>query len=525
MEGPDSWKDVESDARGPKEYTDEKTSAAALARVENLRVLVVDRNESRLGALCRALGRLGLDAHTGDVEREGYRKAIAVRPDVVLADLTTPGEPGWWLFQRFRRQPLLRWTPVLLLRWWEETGDGRERILTGRVVERLAEALAPVRVLEERMTAGRFVGDRVESTGVPVLLQVIAASGLKGCFTVNDSWNIFECWFDAGRPVSAVRRGVDGGTDVGETAFLQLVLCESGRWSVRIGDEDRRARDLEGTLAACVEKAAATLAELFGPDARMDQKTASLFDVRLPVVREVAASLTGGGRQLIDALAAGASPAEVESLVTGEADIVAAERVLLALLRNGALVIRSTPAAEAPDRTELAVARAAASLLGIVGADHRAPARVVRGTAGPASVTRPETGYYRVSKVQAEKVAARAREGLVVPGSRMSVSDELALPKPPGGEAEEGGRQTPMVTPSPEAREAVLAGAMLSRRSSGPLVLPRESLVPPPEREEQPRGPSQMWIAILLAVILGGLVLTGILLVAGDPGPTGALGP
>ncbi|HUT78086.1 MAG TPA: hypothetical protein VM285_10390 [Polyangia bacterium] len=531
MDGSDSWNDIAPAAPAggdglPRatDYTDEKTSAATLARVGNLRVLVVDHSEARLDALCRRLRKLGLDAHTGDVGREGYRKAIAVRPDVVLSDLTTPGEPGWWLFQRFRRQPLLRWTPVLLLRWWEEAGDGRERILTGKVVERLVEALAPVRVLEERVTVGRFVGDRVEITGVPVLLGVIADSGLKGCFSVNDSWNIFECRFEDGRPVSAIRRGVDGGTDSGQTAFLQLVLCESGRWSLRTGDLESLEPNLEGSLAGCLDQSAATIAELFGPDAREDAQFASLLDVRLPAVREVAASLGGGGRQLIETLAAGASPAEVESMVTKESDIVAAERVLLALLRNGAVVLRGTPADESRELEQRRVARAVASLLGIVGADHREPGPLAGRTDGPALVSRPETGYYRVSRVQAEKVAARAREGLIVPGARTSITDELAPAIPESGNREVSDRPTPVVTPSLAAREIFFENPTASRRASAPFVLPRESLVPQPEHEES-HGPSQMWLAILLALVLGGLVLAGILLLAGAPSPPGSPGP
>jgi CheY-like chemotaxis protein len=528
MDGSDSWNDIASAApsgvdapRRLTEYTDEKTSAATLARVENLRVLVVDQNAARLDALCRRLRKLGLDAHAGDVGREGYRQAIAVRPDVVLSDLTTPGEPGWWLFQRFRRQPLLRWTPVLLLRWWEEVGDGRERILTGKVVERLVEALAPVRVLEERVTVGRFVGDRVEATGVPVLLEVIKASGFKGCFSVNDSWNIFECRFEGGRPVSAVRRGVDGGTDGGETAFLQLVLCESGRWSLRTGDTGEVEPNLEGRLEDCLERSAATIAGLFGPDSRMDAESGQLLEVRLPVVREVAASLAGGGRQLIETLAAGASPAEIESLVTKESDIVVAERVLLALLRNGAVVLRGTAADGSREPEPRRVARATASLLGIVGADHREPGPLAGRSDGQAPVSRPETGYYRVSRVQAEKVAARAREGLIVPGARTSISDDIAPAVPEGGNGEAPERLTPVVSPSPAAREIFFGSPTESRRAGAAFVLPRESLAPPPDREEEPPGPSQMWLAILLALVLGGLVLAGILLVAGAPGPAG----
>jgi CheY-like chemotaxis protein len=528
MDGPDSWKDVATGAPAmddpralrPTEYTDEKTSAAALSRVENLRVLVVDGNPDRLEALCRSLRRQGLDAHGGDVEREGYRRAVALRPDVVLSDLTTPGEPGWWLFQRFRRQPLLRWTPVLLLRWWEQSGEDRVRLLTAKVVERLAEALAPVRVLEERVTAGRFAGDRVETTGVPVLLGLIATRGLDGCFSVNDSWNIFECRFQAGRPLSTIRRGVDGGTDAGEAAFLQLVLCEAGRWSFRSAPDEPAAPDLSGTFGECMDRAAATIAELFGPDARMDQHSAPLLDVRLPVVREVAAAVGGTGRRLIEALAAGASPAELETLVLSGNDIVTAERALFALLRNGAVVLRQGPAAKEREPEQGRVARAAATLLGIVAADHRTPAALPAGggDAPAGEGLRQETGYYRVSRVQAEKVAARAREGLIVPGARASVSDDLALGEREPGEEPPADRPTPAVTPTAVAREVFLAEPAEPRRASYPFVLPRESLAPPPEQEGQ-RGPSQMWIAILLAVALGGLVLAGVWLVAGDPHP------
>jgi CheY-like chemotaxis protein len=531
----DTWGDLtgaEREARpavvrggAARELVDEATSERAVARVRGVRALVVGENAVRVDAVANRLRELGVDATVGDLGDDGYRRALALWPDVVLSDLTAPTDPGWWLFQRFRRHPMLRWTPVLLMRWWEETEDGREKLLIGRVVERLAEALAPVRILEERISAGRALGERVESTGVPALMRLLAEAGLSGVLSINDSWNVFEAHFDRGNPRAVLRTGVDGSRDEGPTAFLQLLLCDAGRWSFRSMGEDPREANLEGGWAANMERASTTLADWIGPDAGLEENDAERFQVRIEAIRDVASSISGAGRELLEAVAAGASPEEIDVVIGGPKDIVLAERAVIVLLRNGALAyVAPGEKAEPGDEGRRRVARSAAHLLSRIAGDHRSgsrrPKREEEGDEKRAVDAEDDTGFYRVSQVKAERVALRAREGLIVPGARSpSMAADLDSVPPPA-EGWPRPTPTPLVGPDEEAFEQLgrrsSSGGPGPARESYPAVLPRDSLVPAPNDEER-QGRRQRWVAIGLALLLGCLIAAGLYILGSDP--------
>jgi hypothetical protein len=458
-------------------------------------------------------------------------KALEFRPDVVLSDLTTPGEPGWWLFQRFRRQPLLKWMPVLLMRWWEPDQAGSVEVLVSRVAERTGEILAPIRVIEERIAAGRALADRVEVTGIPALLKLLSGAGLTGVLSVNDSWNVFEVTFSAGRLRAVVRRGVDGEVDSALEAFAQLLLCDSGRWSFRVVEGALRTENMSGNFADALDAASSLLASLFGPAATISEDLAEKIGVRREAMRDVASSLSGAGRQLVEALASGISSAELDGLLRTPADLVSAERALVSLMRCGALRVFTGSGEEGRDETDPRVARLATHLLVRVAEDHRlrpvGDSPVEDDDAGstdqPAEAAR--RGFYRVSKVTAERVALKAREGMNVPGAsfRPQVGRIDLTPIDSAKLQFEAGTPTPVLEPESAAWAAGLRGSTAKEPlEDGPgAVMLHDSLVPaPPSREN--KGKRQMWLALALALLLGGLLVVGLVFIGSDsPEPSG----
>jgi hypothetical protein len=490
-------------------------------------LLVVDTSLARTEAARAGLEELGLKVAAGGPDESGYLRALEFLPDVVLADLTTPGQPGWWLFQRFRRQPLLKSVPVLLMRWWEQA-EGEPKVLVSRVAERTVEILAPVRVIEQRIAAGRTLADRVEVTGIPALLKLLCGARLSGVMSINDSWNVFEVGFDTGRIKSVSRRGVDGESDSGPEAFVQLLLCDAGRWSFRAASKASRADNMQGSLDDALNAASGQLAFLLGPAATIGEGSAGQLGVRRQLMHDVASTLSGSARQLVEALASGISPPEIDSLLVAPAELITAERAMVNLMRCGAVRPFATPGEVERDEADDRLARAVAYLLSKIARDHHAPPP----EEAPEEPAEPEgasgttssggKGFYQVSKVTAERVALKARESMNVPGA--NVRPQVGrIDLTPGDSAKlqfEAGAPTPVLEPESMA----WAAGLRSSADEGELgdlpgaVMPHDSLVPAPPDRKEAKSKRQMWLALALTLILGGLLVVG-LVVIGSSSP------
>ncbi|MBW2277636.1 MAG: hypothetical protein JRF63_09110 [Deltaproteobacteria bacterium] len=495
-------------------------------QLDGLRLLVVDTSLERAEAARAGLEELGMQVAAGGPDESGYLRALEFLPDVVLSDLTAPGEPGWWLFQRFRRQPLLKWVPVLLMRWWEDQDGGALRVLASRVAERTGEILAPIRVIEQRIAAGRALADRVEVTGIPALLKLLTSAGLTGVLSINDSWNVFESCFDAGRIKAVNRRGVDGETDTGPEAFAQLMLCDAGRWSFRVLPVSSRPDNMQGGLDDALNAASGLLASLFGPAATVGEASAGQIGVRREIVRDVASSLSGSGRQLVEALSSGISVPEIDKLLVAPAELVMAERALVNLMRCGA--VRPFATSDEPGRGEAEdrMARSVAYLLSKIAEDHRVPPPE-DGAEKDADVAVESDrvgeggkGFYQVSKVTAERVALRARELMNVPGA--NIRPQVGrIDLTPGDSVKlqfEAGTPTPVLEPDSMAWAAGLRSSTLDgpHNDMPGAVMLHDSLVPAPPAVEEDKGKRQMWFALALTLLLGGLLVIGLVIIASD---------
>ena len=510
-DGDDSWRDLVSQVARPPAAED--SSALALSRLHGVRIFVAAGDPARRTALAKVLQGLGLGVESGPPDEAGYRAALAYNPDAVVSELTRPGEPGWWLLQRLRRHPLLRWTPVLLMRWWKDDGtSGASDVLVSRVVENLAEALTPLRVIEERIAAGRPLGDRLEITGALPLLKLMRGAGLTGTLAINDGWNVFEIDLASGAPARAARRGMGDDETAGEIALFEAALCDFGRWTFKAHGAPPPAPNLRASLDEMIDRIGRRTGLVFGPDAVFKEGAPARVSVRLDRLRDVASTSTGLAHQLCEVLAVGASREELSLLLAEGEDRLVVERTIIALLRCGALLPLVAGEKEAPGPDAARTARSAAHVLAWLAAEHRLEAAAAQ-EKNAAQKVGPSTGYYQITTKREEHIALGPAEGIVAPGAwRPSMTEDLAPDYHRAAAPEESASFADRPTPALKEDSA----AWHRHRADGatdegikPSPLLYDSLAPSP-RDRDDRGRRGLWIALGLALLLGALLAVGL---------------
>lgn len=335
---------------------------SASARVKGLRLVIVEDDASRAAALSSALQSLGAVVTVGDRGEQGYEAACNALPDAVISDLATPGQPGWQLLQRIRRHPVLRFTPVLLFRWWEPSAEDRGIVRLTRVLDRLEEMLAPMRVLEDRLAASRPSSERLELTGPGPLLRLVAKARLSGLLTVNDAWSVFEVHVDHGELHSIVRRGLGGGVDTGDVAFLQLLLCEAGRWSWRNLPSMEVAANLKRSLDKAMKDASLLLGAVFSPGRFKLIRDPRHLTVQTDMLADLSATMPLSAQRVIEALLAGLPAQDLQHLFAKN-DPQELERSLQSLVRCGAIRLHRLPRMSAVGPAQRHAAETAMALL------------------------------------------------------------------------------------------------------------------------------------------------------------------
>ncbi|MDD5305691.1 MAG: hypothetical protein PHU25_00080 [Deltaproteobacteria bacterium] len=502
----DSWRDL--GRRLPSTTPPDDPAAVLDRRIKGARVLVIDDDPSKLDAVAVALRALGLSISVGDRGESGYRQALRIKPDAVVSDLVSPGEAGWWLVQRLRRHPLLKWTPVLLMRLTEKAPDGGDHVLTQRIAERLGDAFGPIHVLAERIAVGRGLTDRVEAIGVPRLLRVLSGAVLDGKLAINDSWNVFEVVLRAGEVMSAVRRGMDGEEDAGETAFMQLLLCDAGRWSFRPLTTHGLPVNLAPSLEENLERATRTLASLFGPEATITASSDAEIEVRMDLLRSAAPAVAAEYGRVVRAILEHAPAAALVELLREPDDVALAERALVSLIRCGAVVPAAGKNKGERNPAEAGAARNAAWLLAEVAADHRAfgraPTETLPAESLPKAAPARSGGAYIMSEVRAERVPAKVLEGIKLPTESLVESRTE-----PERDTEPRRREdSPVVVNAAKEARAAREDATPEVRP----IHPKDTLAPAPPPKD--RKNVQTWIAIALTValaaaVVGALVMLG----------------
>jgi CheY-like chemotaxis protein len=78
-------------------------------------VLIVDDHDDTRDLYVESLSVLGFEAIDAADCVEACRRAFEAHPDIIVTDLTLPGEDGWHLVQDLKREPRTRDIPVVML--------------------------------------------------------------------------------------------------------------------------------------------------------------------------------------------------------------------------------------------------------------------------------------------------------------------------------------------------------------------------------------------------------------------------
>ncbi|MDM8553238.1 AAA family ATPase [Desulfococcaceae bacterium HSG7] len=72
------------------------------------KIMIADDNSVNRAVLSKLLARLGFNIKLAEDGREGLRKSLKWRPDVIITDLTMPETDGFQLIRQLRRSPVLK---------------------------------------------------------------------------------------------------------------------------------------------------------------------------------------------------------------------------------------------------------------------------------------------------------------------------------------------------------------------------------------------------------------------------------
>ena len=549
----DTWEDLSTsipldDGPKPPAYRvlpSRPPKSPAKSRIRGVRLLIVDDDPIRVDALAMDLRNLGAIVAVGDRSTSGYAQAAKFLPDAIVSDLVRPGEDGFRFIQTLRRHPLLRWSSVILSRWWQDTSEAEGRVLLDQVLDQLEELLTPVRIIEERIAAKRPLGDRLEMTGPAALLRLLSNAQLSGALLVNDGWNHFVVELSDGNIVSAYRKGIDGKADDGLDAIIQLMLTDTGKWSF-----DQQKQDVaEPTLNTeeILSRTNRILSRLFGQPLKTDPTLPDHIIVRPHFLRTATETVPPSAIEIARNVADGADLDRLKKFFVKKNDLAEVERIVHTLFRCGAIRYVETPVTTKRTQKDEAASTSVVNLLDALHDNPFAPKTSRSRTPKPpySPLTQPPRapaqgapkGAYHLQDVAPERVVVAKQRPIkltlkessgravdVAPALSM-INDEITDPAGIGvmGEERDNGlmqtTSTSGTSGRPRNKRVPTRRRQLDESRSRKLVvesqkLALEHLQSKPESSREKKDLRHMWVAIALALLLGALLVSGIILIS-----------
>ena len=95
------------------------------------RILLVEDNEDNRDMLSRRLTRKGYEVTLAVDGGEGVAQALALRPDLILMDMSLPVLDGWEATRRIKADPATRGIPIIALTAHAMSGDREKALAAG----------------------------------------------------------------------------------------------------------------------------------------------------------------------------------------------------------------------------------------------------------------------------------------------------------------------------------------------------------------------------------------------------------
>ena len=117
-------------------------------------MLLIDPKPGNRKAYSDLFGEYGFQVKAAATPEDGMRLAVAEHPDVVLTELFSRTDDGWWILEALRHDPATAEIPIIALTA-HALADDRERAALADVF--LPKPCAPLRIM---MEAERLCGAR-----------------------------------------------------------------------------------------------------------------------------------------------------------------------------------------------------------------------------------------------------------------------------------------------------------------------------------------------------------------------------
>jgi CheY-like chemotaxis protein len=336
------------------------------------RFVVADADPTLLGALSRALQRLGASVLPARDGAQALELCERQWPDALISDALLPNLDGFELCRRVRDDVALADLPVALICWKEHLLEHARRIteqhgseprpLDPEAFGPLAEGLSRRMTLERRLERHDAVHGRIDGLTPRLLLQLACSRTPSALLSVRTGRLTVEVRVVDGRPVHA--RLLDAGAVAAEgTAALGPFLgMRVGRFSLEplsIAPAAHFSGDVMTVLAPVIGRARRARAFLVSSGAgalervEIEPRVAALYADEAPAARKA----------LLDRLLRGESPRQLsdraEGADPGDAPLTA---LLLELVRRGGVLALLDPSGR--DVLEHDAARASAPARG-----------------------------------------------------------------------------------------------------------------------------------------------------------------
>jgi CheY-like chemotaxis protein len=239
-----------------------------------LSILLVDDDPALVTLYGRTFSHVGHTVHTAADGEEGYAKARALRPDVIVSDIAMPRKNGWDLLAAVRNDPRLAETPFLLLSCHGDFLRGLSRvsagaddyiekgIRAGALKERLEAAVASrARLTTWTDAPPPSFRERLGGLGLFALLSTLERTRADGEVFMEDGWTKLRLWLVGGTLVHCVIVEADGTNYPGAEALVAALGLAEADVEWRAGEAPPGPTTMAHSPTMALEEAARTLEE------------------------------------------------------------------------------------------------------------------------------------------------------------------------------------------------------------------------------------------------------------------------